>query len=265
MNIYFHELRAYRKSTFIWSVSLMVLVLFFMSMFPSISKDAEEFKKLLEGYPLAVRKALGLEMNYFFSVIGFYSYSFLYISLLGAIQAMNLGISIVSKEVREKTADFLLTKPVTRTEILTAKLLAAITALLLTNIAFIIASSIVINHVALNDFNDKVFLLISFTLLYLQIIFLAIGIIISVLVRKIKSVLTVSLATVFTFFIIAMISSTSGDDIQRYLSPFKYFDPGFIMKNSHYEVTFMLVGGFIVIMSIVVSYLVYNKKNIHAG
>ena len=44
---------------------------------------------------------------------------------------MNLGIGIISKEVRDKTADFLLTKPVSRVTILVAKMMAAFTCIVL--------------------------------------------------------------------------------------------------------------------------------------
>ena len=133
MNMFLHELKAYRKSAIIWTTALVALVVLFLSMFPSFSREAEEFKKLLEGYPEALRRALGLAVENIGSILGFYSYVFLYISLVGAIQAMNLGMSIVSKEVRDKTADFLLTKPVTRTKIMTSKLLAAVASLVITN------------------------------------------------------------------------------------------------------------------------------------
>ena len=115
MNMFLHELKAYRKSTIIWTCSLIALVVLFLSMFPTFSKEADAFKEIMEGFPEPVRKALGLSVDSMSSILGFYSYIFLYITLCGAIQAMNLGTSIVSKEVREKTADFLLTKPVTRT------------------------------------------------------------------------------------------------------------------------------------------------------
>ena len=75
MNIFFHELKAYRKSTIIWTVSLVIVVILFMSMFPSFAKDAEEFKKLLEGYPEAVRKAFGIELGNFFTILGYYTYA----------------------------------------------------------------------------------------------------------------------------------------------------------------------------------------------
>lgn len=264
MNMYVHELKAYRNSTFIWSFSLVALVLLFMSMFPTIAGDVEEFQKLMEGFPEAVRNAIGLNVESFGSILGFYSYVFLYITLCGAIQAMNIGTSIVSKEVRDKTADFLLTKPVSRKMILTSKLLAALTSLVITNIVFLVAASIIASMVKIEDYSIPIFLMISFTLFFIQLIFLAVGILTSVIVPKIKSVLTVSLGTVFAFFITGMLISTTGDEAKRFLSPFQYFDRAYIIENGSYELPFLLVGIGIIVISLVASYMVYTKKDIHA-
>lgn len=264
MNMYVHELKAYRNSTFIWSFSLVALVLLFLSMFPTIAGDVEEFQKLMEGFPEAVKNAIGLNVESFGSILGFYSYVFLYLTLCGAIQAMNIGTSIVSKEVRDKTADFLLTKPVSRKMILTSKILAALTSLVITNVVFLVAATIVASMVKIEDFSVPIFLMISFTLFFIQLFFLALGIITSVIVPKIKSVLTVSLGTVFAFFIISMLISTTGDEAKRFLSPFQYFDTAYIIENTSYELPFLLVGIGIIVISLVASYRIYTKKDIHA-
>lgn len=264
MNIFLHEMKAYRKSTIIWLVSLTAIMVMFMSMFPSFSKDAEQMTTMLEGYPEAIRKALSLDLENFFTILGFYSYALSFIVLAGAIQAMNIGVSIVSKEVREKTADFLLTKPVTRTAIVTAKLLAAFVSLLLTNIVYGAVALLVASQVQVDDFSTKVFLLLSLTLLIVQLMFLALGILISVMARKIKSVLTVSLATVFTFFFIGTLGGIADEQTVRYFSPFKYVDTAYIMKHSGYEDTYLWVGAVLIVGAIAASYVVYAKKDIHA-
>lgn len=264
MNIFLHELKAYRKSTIIWSLSLIAIIVIFMSMYSSFAADAEGFMKILESYPEAIRNALGFNQENFFTILGFYSFPLSFITLCAAIQAMNLGTSIVSKEVREKTADFLLTKPVTRTKILTAKLLAAFVSIAMTNIVYFAAASFVAIQVKTDDFSLKTFLLLTLTIFFIQMIFLALGIIISVMVRKIKSVLTVSLASVFAFYFLGMFSDTTGDEVKRYFSPFKYFDTAYIIKHSSYEVSFLIVGAVIIILAISASYVVYTKKDIHA-
>lgn len=262
MNILLHELRAYRKSTIIWTISLIGIAALFMSLYPSFSRDTEEFRKLLEGYPAALREAFGINLDTFFSILGFYCYGLSFVTLSGAIQAMNLGTSIVSKEVREKTADFLLTKPVTRQRVLANKLLAAFISIIITNIVYIAAATLIANQVKTDDFQLSIFILLSLTLFFVQLIFLAVGIIISVIVPKIKSVLTVSLATVFTFYFLGMFSSI--DEAKRYLSPFKYFDTAYIMEKSGYEISFLITGAVVIILAIGASFLIYTKKDIHS-
>ncbi|WP_163103444.1 ABC transporter permease subunit [Peribacillus alkalitolerans] len=264
MNIFMHELKAYRKSTIIWSLSLIAIIVIFMSMYSSFAKDADDFIKILESYPEAIRNALGFNQENFFTILGFYSFPLSFITLCAAIQAMNLGTSIVSKEVREKTADFLLTKPVTRTQILTGKLLAALVSIIITNMIYFAAASLIAFQVKTEDFSLKIFLLLSLTIFFIQLIFLALGIIISVMVQKIKSVLTVSLATVFAFYFVGMFSDTTNDEVKRYFSPFKYFDTAYIIKHSSYEAAYLMVGAGIIILAIATSYVVYNKKDIHA-
>jgi ABC-2 type transport system permease protein len=264
MNILLHELRAYRKSTMIWTLSLIAVVALFISFFPSFTKDTEEFRKLLEGYPVALREAFGINLDNFFSILGFYCYGLSFVTLCGAIQAMNLGTSIVSKEVREKTADFLLTKPVTRTAVLTNKLLAALISIIITNIIYLAAATLLAYQVATVDFKVSIFILLSLTVFFVQLIFLALGIIISVVVQRIKSVLTVSLATVFAFYFLGMFSSTSGDEVKRYLSPFKYFDTAYIIEKSGYEASFLITGAVVIIIAIGASFFIYAKRDIHS-
>lgn len=263
MNMFLHELNAYRKSTIIWSISLAVVVIVFLSMFPAFSSNTEDLIKLLESLPIALRNAIGLSLDNIGSLLGFYStLTFLYITLCGAIQAMNLGTSIVSKEVREKTADFLLTKPVSRVQIMTAKLFAALTSLVITNAIYIVVASIMASFTASQAFSMKIFLLISATLFFIQLMFLALGVIVSVVAPKIKSVLPVSLGTVFAFFFISMFGSAIGDNNLRYITPFKFYDPAYIIKNAGYETSFILLEVGLITLAIAVSYIIYVKKDI---
>lgn len=201
MNIFIHELKVYRKSTIIWTCSLAAIIILFLSMYPAFSQDITAAKKMLEAFPEGVRKALGLSLDMFSTLLGFYSYVFIYLMLCGSIQAMNLGTSILSKEVREKTADFLLTKPVSRIKIMTAKLLAALTSLIITDVIYLIVAGIMFSALQTGPYSFKIFLMISATLLFVQLLFLSLGVIVSVVVPKIRAVLPISLGTVFGFFI----------------------------------------------------------------
>lgn len=264
MNMFFHELKAYRKSTIIWTLSLVALIFFLLSMFPAFSSDVAVFKKVLEGYPESVRKAFGISIDSISSLLGFYSYVFGYVLLCGSIQAMNIGISIFSKEMREKTADFLLTKPVTRVQIVTAKLSAAIVSLLITNVVYIVAASTVALRISEQSFDLTVFIMISLTSFFVGLMFLMLGMLVSILVLKIKAVLPLSLSIVFAFFIISMFGSVLDETVIRYVTPFKYYDSAYIIKYSAYEASFIIAEIMFILVAALASYLVYLKKDIHA-
>lgn len=261
MNVFFHELRTYRMSTAIWAVSLSAIVLLFLSIFPSFRDDVGSSMKILSSLPLAVREALGISLGTFFTLFGFYSYLFTFVTLAGAIQAMNLGVGLVAKEVSAKTADFLLTKPITRASVISQKLLAGVTLLLLTNVVFVTVAFFAARSAEPN-FDIATFLLLSTTLLLVQLVFLSVGALIAALAPKIKSVIAVSLPTAFAFFIIGSLGAIIGSTTVRYVTPFKFFDPGYIIAHHCYEFRFVLLEAGILVVSLLATYLVFNKKDI---
>ncbi|MCP8970331.1 ABC transporter permease subunit [Ectobacillus ponti] len=264
MNMFWHELRVYRKSTVIWSLSMVVLTVISLSMFPAISRDAADFQRILEGYPEGVRKAFGISIDSVSTFLGFYSYIFGYVLLCGAMQAMHLGLSILSKEMREKTADFLLTKPVTRTQIVSAKLAAAVVSLAVTSLVYVAAAAVSAAAVSEKPVDGKLFLMVSIPVFFVQLMFLALGLLLSVLLPGIKSVLSVSLTAVFGFFIIGMLGSAFDEEAVRYATPFRYYDAAYIIRHGAYEPIFLVMEGIIVIAAVAGAYWMYQKKDVHA-
>lgn len=264
MNMYLHELKVHRKSIIIWSCVLVGMVILYMSMFPSFSKDAALMEKVFENFPEEMKRAFGMSTFDLSSLMGFYAFVFSYILLCGSIQAMNLGVGILSAEVRQKTADFLLAKPITRQQIITSKLLAALTSIVITNIVYFVGAFFIMETVKSQPYSMKIFFMITMTMFFVQLIFIALGFLISVITKKIKSVLPVSLGVVFGFYIINLFGSAIGDDAIRYITPFKYFDISYIMKNGAYEITFVIISVVLIVSAIIGSYFLYSKKDINA-
>lgn len=263
MNIFLHELKAYSKSIIIWAGSMAALAVIFIFVFSAAFNEIDSFRRVLETMPEAFRKVLNIYVDSISKLEGFYSFIFVYIILCGSIQAMNIGASIVSKELREKTADFLLTKPINRTKILTAKLLAALASLVITN-AIYFAITIPLTFTVKSEFSMKIFILISASLFLVQLMFMTIGIFVSVIAGKIKSVISISLSTVFGFFIVSSLGSVIGDETVQYITPFKYYDTAYIMRNAAYDSTFIIIEIVFIVVAIAASYLLYVKKDVHA-
>lgn len=264
MNMFLHELKAYRHPTLVWTGAMIGLVLLMMSIYPSFAKDADAFREVLESMPEAVMKAVGIQLDSIASLLGFYSYIFLYVTLAGAIQAMHLGVSILSKETREKTADFLLAKPVTRGAVFASKTLAALALLAATHIVFLAASSVIVSAVRLTSFDYSAFVLVSLSLLLIQLVFLAIGIAAALLLPRLKTVLPTTLSTVFGFFILSFIGATTGDGKLRYLTPFQYFDRAYIVSHGRYETEFVIASAVIIAVCVTYGAIRYAKRDVHA-
>ncbi len=265
MRIYLRELKAYRNSTIIWIVSLLLLIIVFLSMFPSFTKDVEETKKILHSLPPFMASAAGISPDVMFSIYGFVSWLLTFVTLAGAVQAMNLGVGILSKEESNKTADFLLTKPISRKSVISSKLLAAFSLILITNIVFCAVALLMATIVVEVDFSITTLMLVLGKLFLIQMIFLALGYLVSVIINRVKSAIAVSLPTVFSFFIIGTLGAVLGIDSVKYISPFKFFDSDYIINNNAYDYKFLIIEAVIVSIAIILSYVIYIKKDIRAA
>lgn len=261
MNIFLHEWKILQKSTWLWTFTLCLLLLFFLSIYPAFTKEFEFIEKFIEAFPQIIRELIGISLETFFSILGFYAFVFAYVMLLGSIQAMNIGLSLVSKESRDKTVDFLLTKPITRSQILSAKILAGLTSLVATNMVYCLFSVIIVIGISQTAFNPRVLLLINFTLFFVQCIFFALGLFLSVILPKIKSVISISLTTVFSFFILDMFNSVIKEQKLRYILPYKFFDPIYIINYSRYESVYLIITLVFVVLAIAGTYFLYQKKD----
>jgi len=264
MNVFFRELKAYRNSTVVWIFSLCSLVTVFLLMYPAFTRDVDTTRQIMENLPAAVRSALDISLQNFFTIYGFFVYLFTFATVAGAVQAMNLGVGIISKEESGKTVDFLLTKPISRFKVFTSKLSASVILLLITNVFFCTASYVVARMVSTGDFNNKIFLMILITFLFVQLFFLALGILMSVVINKIKSPIAASLPTVFTFFVIGMLGSIIGSENVRYISPFKFYDLNYVINNGQYEPVYIVIELVFVIVAVVTGYILYSRKDIRA-
>lgn len=263
MNIYRHEIRTLLKSVITWSLSLVALIGIFMAMFPSFAKDAALMQEMMQKFPKELLIAFGMTDMDMSSILGFYALIFLFCQLCLAVQAANYGFSMVSIEERELTADFLLAKPVKRTTILTAKLLAALSGLTITNLAVWVASFVFITMFNTGlEYNQKSLVLLLLSIILFQLFFLSVGLVISLLVKRVRSVTPYAMALAFGMYILDAFTSMIGDANLEVISPFKHFDANYIVNNTAYDLPLVSISVVITLISIAVSYLLYQKRNI---
>jgi ABC-2 type transport system permease protein len=262
MNIYKHEFKAILRTVLIWSASIAALLFVFMSISSTFSKNAVVVSDMLSNFPKQLLIAFGMNQMDFGSVLGYFGLMFLFCQICLAIQAANYGFGLVSIEENEFTADFLLAKPVGRGRIMTSKLLAALTGLTITNLVVWICSFVtlaVFNSGATYETKRLVILLLS--ILPFQLVFLTVGILISLLVKRVRNVTPFSMGLVFGLYILNIFGDMIGKKSLEVLSPFRHFNPNYIIQNAAYDPLAWISVAAIVI-SVAGSYFLYNRRNI---
>ncbi len=229
-NIYRYEFKMHLKSVITWSLSVAVLILVFVSLFPSFAPQAELMNEALANFPKQLLTAFGLNGVDLSTVLGYFGFVFLFAQICLAVQAANYGFSLVSIEEREWTADFLLTKPVERTRILTSKLLAALSGLTITNIVVWISS---FGFIGLfkgdRGYDSGLLLLLLISIVVFQLFFLSVGLLISLLVKRIRSVASYALALGFGMYVLSIFGDMIGTRTLEKITPFKHFEPNYIL------------------------------------
>lgn len=263
MNIFLHELKIKRGSIIIWSISITAMLMLFASAFSAVAEEMDMLNEMMANYPPELLAAFGWDNMDLGTVLGFFAFDFSFIQILLAIQAANYGYSLISIEERELTADFLLAKPIPRRTILTNKLLAAISALGITFIIMSAASLIAVNIFAQGrSYDVGILVKILISALFLQLFFLTVGLAVSLMLKKVPSVISISLGTVFGMYVLAAFGSGMGEDTVDYLTPFKHFEATKIVETGQYDLPKAAISVAVILVAVIASYVLYQRRNI---
>ncbi len=263
MVIYLRELARNRKSFIAWTVALLLSDVLMMLFFPAVYDQSKSFNDIIRQFPEFLTSGLKLGTLNFADLLNYFAYVFQYIILFSGIFAMMFGAGALSREEDEKTVEFLLAKPVTRSYIVSAKLFAVLTYLVLFNIIMAGGSYITFEAVKKDSYSVNLLLLVIAGNFLAQVTFAAVGFLISVFVVKSKSVLSVSLGVVLGTYFLSIASGIS-DKLEnlKYLTPFEYVSPAFLVKNGKIEELYLAIMLCVVLLSTVLTYFFYNRKNI---
>jgi ABC-2 type transport system permease protein len=266
MNIFWREIKAFSKFTTIWTVGISAWIIILSLFFPAFYDNAAVITKTLESYPETVRNLIGLSQDSLSSFLGFYTFVFNGVVELGIIQAVILGASVIFKEVSGKTADFLFTRPATRRQIITSKLSASCISLLITTIVCFLISSLMAVFISPDAVNFRLLFMVSITLFFIQLLFMVIGTLLAVVFVKMKSAAALAIgALLINQILFNIFKPVLGDKAVRYIIPIKYFNSEYIIKNTSYEASFIVITFRLIIAGVVLSLSIYEKKDVHAA
>lgn len=262
MNIFLRELRANVKSLLIWSAILALLIAIAVSKFSAFAGDPEMLA-MLDSMPPALLDAMNMRAFNLTTLSGLYGVMYLYFGLMGAMAAAMWGSDIISKEERDRTVEFSLVLPVSRSRVITAKALAA----LVNCLAFVLITW-GISLVAVRSYNSdpafRSFLALEMQAMFaLELVFLAIGLLLGCAMKRYRRSASTAVAIILVSYVVSVLSHLHEDlDSLKYFTPFRYFDAGELFRSGQLGGTYLLLSAAIVTACVAGAYVTYSRRDL---
>ena len=261
MTLIKHELRQSRTSFLVWTASLGFLLATCIFLFPEMKGQMESVNDMFSSMG-SFTEAFGMERLNLGTLTGFYAVECgNVLGLGGAFFASLCAVGVLSKEEKDKTAEFLLSHPVSRKMIVTEKLIAVLVQITVMNIliyALAIGSIAAVGEAI--PWKEISLMHIAYYLLQLELACICFGI--SAYIRKGSAGIGLGIATIMYFLnLIANIADVA--EFLKYITPFGYCEGADIVSNGSLDITLVAIGLAIGIIGIIIAYLKYTKKDIH--
>jgi ABC-2 type transport system permease protein len=263
MNIVFRELKAGLKSLLIWSVVMVLLVMTGMAKFSAYYGNPSMLA-ILDSMPRAMLDAFSMRSFNLTTLIGIYGMMFIFFGLMGAIAAAMWASDSISKEERDKTVEFSLVLPVSRSRVITAKLLAA-----LVNCILFMLVTWGISIAATQSYDpDQAFYkflgLEMAAMFVIQLVFLAIGLLLGCAMKRYKLSGSTAVGIILLAYFLSIAAGMQSNlDFLKYFTPFKYFDAALLLQDGRLDPAYLLLSAGIIAVCVVVAYWVYNKRDLY--
>ncbi len=265
--IYLNDVRQRLRSVAQWGLGLVAVHFIYLAFYPAFAEQTAMLHAFLQQLPPEYLAAFSLNRVDLSRVLGYYSMIFLFVQIILAVQASRYGFDLLTAEMRDRTADFLLTRPVSRGQVFGAKLLAALTALGLT-CAVTWASawgSIALFHAG-HPYDPHRLALILVSVAPFQGFFLAVGAALSMIVPRIRHSLPYALGLAFGMYFLGAVGNLQGEASPLDgLTPFKAFDPAEVVLHGKYATAPVAFVIALSLLALAVAFFRFARRDIPAS
>ena len=261
MTILRHELRRNRVPFWIWTGAIGFLLAVCIFLFPEMKGEMEGVSEVFSSMG-AFTAAFGMDRLNFGTLSGYYAIECgNVLGLGGAFFAALLAAGMLCKEEKERTAEFLLTHPVSRARIVTEKLAAVL--LLITVMNLIIYALAVGSILAIGEsvpWRELNLQHLAYWLLQLEIAGICFGV--SAFLRRGSAGVGLGIA-VMLYFMNLIANITESAAFLKDLTPFGYCDGAEIASSGSLDFKRLAIGAAFFAVGVAAAYWNYTRKDIH--
>ena len=260
MTLFKHELRQNRISLLIWTLAISYMLGICVIIYPEMASQMGEITKVFSDMG-SFTSAFGMNQLNFGEFMGYFGVECgNVLGMGGAFFAAITGITLLAKEEKDGTADFLLSHPVSRTSIIYAKYASMIAQILILNIIVILITTVSIIAIKENpDIKTLALLFFAYFILQLEIGTISFGI--SAFLKG--NGLGIGLGMAFVLYFMNIVSNLIEEaKFLKHITPFGYADGAYIVPNNSIEWKYLIAGIAFSIIAIIGGYIKYRKKDI---
>ena len=261
MTIVKHEIRQGRIAFLIWTCSIGLLLGICIFLFPEMKGEMEGISDVFSSMG-SFTAAFGMDRLNFGSLNGYYAIECgNVLGLGGSFYAALCAVGMLAKEEKERTAEFLLTHPVSRMRIVTEKLIAVI--LQITAMNLLIYALAAGSMAAIGEkipWKELNLLHLAYYLMQIEVAGICFGV--SAFLRKGSAGIGLGIA-ISLYFLNLVANITDSASFLKYITPFGYCDGSDIVAGGKLDGTLLAIGFGLTVIGIIAAYWKYLRKDIH--
>ncbi len=261
-NIVRWELWQRRWSIMWWTIGIVAFIALNLLFYPSFRDQSQQLEQAFSDIPDSAMALLS-DTGDFMSPVGYLSSQIFYLMLpmLLGILAISLGSSLLGKEEKEGTIELLLSRPISRTQLLFSKALAGISITLLVGLIAALVTSVLAKLVKLEASTTGI-VLATVVCWMMAVSFGAVAFVISSLGKaRIASVGIATLYALGGYIIASLINVAEWLRWPAKAFPFNYYHPAIIMQSNYNWAN----SGFfvaVIVLAGIIAWLVFNRRDI---
>ena len=260
MTILRHELKQNRTSFWIWTAVISFMIGVCVFIYPEMKGEMESISDVFSDMG-SFSAAFGMDQINFGTLLGYYSIECgNVLGMGGAFFAAICGAGVLAKEEKERTAEFLLTHPVSRRKIITEKLISVMLQIVVLNV--IVFAVVIAGMAAIGEtipWEEMLLLHVAYLLLQIELAGICFGI--SAFLRR--GSVGAGLGVAVTMYFLNLISNiTESAEFLKYITPFAYANGTDIVTEVMLDGKLILNGMAYAIVGLVAAYWKYAKKDI---
>lgn len=258
------ELKENRRSLLIWIGVMLGMISIGAAEYSIVVGAGDAIMDLFESLPSVLAIGFGIDTIPVNTPVGYYVMMYLWYCIIAFTHAAVLGATIISKEEKNRTAEFIFTKPFTRRDIITSKIIASIVNVVIITLITLIGNLIMLVP---KIQGESILTEIAITLpsmFIVQILFLFIGLLFSAIFSSYGKALSFSaLFVALSYFLMIIIKLIGTIDFLSVLTPFMYFTGTGLVENG-ISVLYILVAVVISVTAGYLTYFKYKRRDLHS-